>query len=62
MCEGAGDYAFEYMTSGTGMVLGECGNGFGNGASGGIIFAYDDTISIAEKAIKKINDPIATLV
>ncbi|MDR3502799.1 MAG: glutamate synthase-related protein [Legionella sp.] len=39
--EGVGDFAFEYMTSGTGMILGNAGKGLGTGASGGIIFAHD---------------------
>jgi glutamate synthase domain-containing protein 2/glutamate synthase domain-containing protein 3/glutamate synthase domain-containing protein 1/NADPH-dependent glutamate synthase beta subunit-like oxidoreductase len=44
--EGAGVYAFEFMTSGTAMVLGKVGKGFGAGSSGGIIFAYDDKKSL----------------
>lgn len=39
--EGTGMYAFEYMTSGTGMILGKTGRGVGNGASGGILFVYE---------------------
>jgi glutamate synthase (NADPH/NADH) large chain len=39
--EGVGDLAFEYMTSGTGMILGKAGPGLGAGSSGGIIFVYD---------------------
>lgn len=39
--EGVGDYACEYMTSGTVLVLGPTGKGFGAGASGGIAFVYD---------------------
>lgn len=44
--EGVGDFAFEYMTSGTGMILGEAGKGLGTGASGGILFAYDPDNSL----------------
>lgn len=40
--EGAGDYACEYMTSGTAMILGPVGQGLGAGASAGIIFAYGE--------------------
>ncbi len=39
--EGAGRRAFEYMTSGTGMVLGKVGKGLCASASGGIVFVYD---------------------
>lgn len=44
--EGVGDFAFEYMTSGTGMILGKIGRGLGTGASGGILFAYDPDNSL----------------
>jgi glutamate synthase domain-containing protein 3/NADPH-dependent glutamate synthase beta subunit-like oxidoreductase len=44
--EGVGDFAFEYMTSGTGMILGSAGAGLATGASGGIIFAYDPDNSL----------------
>lgn len=41
VCEGAGQYACEYMTSGTALILGETDKGFGNGASGGIAITYN---------------------
>ena len=44
--EGVGDLAFEYMTSGTGMILGAVGDGLGTGASGGILFVYQQGQSI----------------
>ncbi len=44
--EGVGDFAFEYMTSGTGMILGNVGKGLGTGASGGVIFVYDPHNSV----------------
>lgn len=44
--EGVGDLAFEYMTSGTGMILGKVGLGLGAGASGGILFVYDPESSL----------------
>ena len=40
--EGVGDLAFEYMTSGTAMILGNVGKGLCTGASGGIVFAYKE--------------------
>ncbi len=43
--EGAGQFAFEYMTSGTGLVLGDYGSGLGASASGGIIIAYQPNSS-----------------
>ena len=39
--EGVGDLAFEYMTSGTGMILGKAASGLCNSAMGGIVFLYD---------------------
>jgi glutamate synthase (NADPH/NADH) large chain len=41
--EGAGGYALEYMTLGTGMILGDVGKGLCAGASAGIAFVYDET-------------------
>lgn len=38
--EGAGDRAFQYMTSGTAMILGKVGLGLCSGAQGGIVFIY----------------------
>lgn len=39
--EGVGDLAFEYMTSGTAMILGRYGKGLATGALGGILFVYE---------------------
>ncbi|QGJ70229.1 Glutamate synthase large subunit [Planctomycetales bacterium 10988] len=39
--EGVGDFACEYMTSGTVINLGTFGKGFGNGMSGGNAYQYD---------------------
>lgn len=44
--EGVGDLAFEYMTDGTGMILGHVGEGLGVGASAGILFVYDKNNSL----------------
>jgi glutamate synthase domain-containing protein 3 len=41
VCEGAGKYAFEYMTGGTGAVLGPCGAAVGSGMTGGELFLLD---------------------
>ncbi|MCK6549853.1 glutamate synthase large subunit [Myxococcota bacterium] len=40
--EGAGKYAFEYMTGGIGVVLGTIGPVIGSGLTGGIIYVLDD--------------------
>ncbi len=40
--EGAGKYAFEYMTGGTGVVLGPVGPVVGSGLTGGVVYLYDD--------------------
>ncbi len=39
--EGVGDHGCEYMTGGIVVVLGETGNNFAAGMSGGIAFVYD---------------------
>lgn len=39
--EGAGKYAFEYNTGGTGVVLGPVGPVLGSGMTGGEVFVYD---------------------
>jgi len=41
VCEGVGKYAFEYMTGGTGVVLGKCGPCVGSGMTGGELYIYD---------------------
>ncbi|HCP44524.1 MAG TPA: glutamate synthase large subunit [Deltaproteobacteria bacterium] len=41
VCEGVGKYAFEYMTGGTGVVLGTCGPCIGSGMTGGSLFLLD---------------------
>jgi glutamate synthase (ferredoxin) len=39
--EGAGKYAFEYMTGGIGVVLGPVGAVVGSGMTGGVVWLYD---------------------
>ncbi len=39
--EGIGDHGCEYMTGGVAVVLGETGNNFAAGMSGGIAYVYD---------------------
>jgi glutamate synthase domain-containing protein 2/glutamate synthase domain-containing protein 1/glutamate synthase domain-containing protein 3 len=41
VCEGAGKYAFEYMTGGVGVVLGCVGPCVGSGMTGGELALYD---------------------
>jgi glutamate synthase domain-containing protein 2/glutamate synthase domain-containing protein 1/glutamate synthase domain-containing protein 3 len=40
--EGAGKYAFEYMTGGIGVVLGPVGPVLGSGLTGGVLYLLDD--------------------
>jgi glutamate synthase domain-containing protein 2/glutamate synthase domain-containing protein 1/glutamate synthase domain-containing protein 3 len=40
--EGAGKYAFEYMTGGVGVVLGPVGAVVGSGMTGGVVWIYDE--------------------
>ena len=46
--EGAGKYAFEYMTGGVGVVLGSVRAVIGSGMTGGVVYLHDDK-TIAEK-------------
>ena len=48
--EGAGSNACEYMTGGTVVVLGEVGQNFGAGMTGGMAFIYDPQDSFLNRA------------
>ena len=48
--EGAGTNACEYMTGGTVVILGEVGNNFGAGMTGGMAFIYDAADSFMDRA------------
>ncbi|MDO8462130.1 MAG: glutamate synthase subunit alpha, partial [Deltaproteobacteria bacterium] len=41
--EGVGDHGCEYMTGGTVVVLGECGQNFGAGMTGGVAYILDES-------------------
>lgn len=41
VAEGAGKYAFEYMTDGIGVLLGPVGPVLGSGLNGGVVFVHD---------------------
>ena len=43
--EGCGAHGCEYMTGGTAIILGEVGDNFGAGMTGGMAFVYDKEIS-----------------
>ncbi|MCE5249466.1 glutamate synthase large subunit [bacterium] len=43
MAEGVGDHGCEYMTGGIVVILGETGNNFAAGMSGGIAFVYNES-------------------
>jgi glutamate synthase (NADPH/NADH) large chain len=47
--EGSGDHTCEYMTGGSIIVLGETGNNFGAGMTGGLSFVYDKDNTFAKK-------------
>ena len=47
--EGSGDHTCEYMTGGSVIVLGETGNNFGAGMTGGLAFVYDKDMSFKNK-------------
>ncbi|GIR94217.1 MAG: hypothetical protein CM15mP95_2370 [Alphaproteobacteria bacterium] len=63
--EGAGSNACEYMTGGKVVVLGEVGQNFGAGMTGGMAFIYDPqdsfwTVPIPKPCIGRIQHPIGT--
>ncbi|GBQ28403.1 glutamate synthase large chain [Acetobacter estunensis NRIC 0472] len=47
--EGCGSNACEYMTGGTVVILGESGDNFGAGFTGGMAFVYDEDNSFEQK-------------
>jgi len=47
--EGCGANGCEYMTGGTAVILGDVGDNFGAGMTGGMAFVYDRTGSFARK-------------
>ncbi|MFM7457529.1 MAG: glutamate synthase large subunit [bacterium] len=47
--EGAGDYACEYMTGGTVVILGSCGIEIGAGMTGGKTFIFDPEFKLANR-------------
>jgi len=47
--EGVGDHACEYMTGGRVVILGETGQNFGAGMSGGIAYIFDENATFEEK-------------
>ena len=47
--EGSGDHTCEYMTGGAVIVLGDTGNNFGAGMTGGLAFVYDKNKSFKNK-------------
>lgn len=55
--EGVGKYAFEYMTGGTGVVLGETGYEVGSGMFGGELFLWNDNGDVEEKLFKGQRKP-----
>ncbi|MBI3071927.1 MAG: alpha-hydroxy-acid oxidizing protein [Deltaproteobacteria bacterium] len=63
VCEGAGKYAFEYMTGGVGVVLGPVGPVFASGQTGGVIYVWQRAVPDlarrlhAESAVVRSLDP-----
>ena len=47
--EGSGDHTCEYMTGGVIVILGNTGNNFGAGMTGGLSFIYDEDNSFKNK-------------
>jgi len=48
--EGCGANGCEYMTGGTAVILGEVGQNFGAGMTGGMAFIYDEAGSFPRRA------------
>lgn len=49
VCEGVGDFAFEYMTGGTGVVLGDVGGDLGSGMAAGEIFVWNENAEVQSR-------------
>jgi glutamate synthase domain-containing protein 3 len=61
VCEGAGKYAFEYMTGGIGVVLGPIGPVVGSGMTGGVVWIWsEDGASIEGLLHKDVKLAVAT--
>jgi glutamate synthase domain-containing protein 3 len=52
VAEGAGKYAFEYMTGGIGVVLGPVGPVIASGMTGGVVYLWDEDGETASKVHK----------
>lgn len=60
--EGAGTNACNYMTSGTAVILGEVGQNFGSGMSGGEAFVFDPKNQLEHRAhqdVRQIIKPVS---
>jgi glutamate synthase domain-containing protein 3 len=53
VCEGAGKYAFEYMTGGVGVVLGPVGPVLGSGMTGGTVWVHEADRKRIEERLHK---------
>lgn len=54
VCEGVGKYAFEYMTGGMGVVLGNCGDKIGSGMGAGELFLWNEKGDVESKLSKSV--------
>ena len=52
--EGVGNHGCEYMTGGTAVILGEVGQNFAAGMSGGIAFVYDEYHTLESRCNKEM--------
>ena len=49
VCEGVGNHGCEYMTGGVALILGEVGQNFAAGMSGGVAYVYDRFRTLASR-------------
>ncbi|MCR4716436.1 MAG: glutamate synthase large subunit [Lachnospiraceae bacterium] len=54
VCEGVGDHGLEYMTGGRAVILGNTGNNFAAGMSGGIAYVLDMNHDLYRKINKEM--------
>ena len=52
VCEGVGNHGCEYMTGGCALILGEVGQNFAAGMSGGVAYVYDALHTLEERCNK----------
>lgn len=68
VCEGVGNHGCEYMTGGVALILGEVGQNFAAGMSGGIAYLFDEHRTLKDRtnmdmvSLKPVDEDDITLI